>query len=270
MGPRSTRRLLADERDQTVRDACPACPGDGSGCSSCSWPIRRPPTPRSPIELELPVGSIGPTRGRCLARLRVLLAGFLTVQGTNQRHRIMIAAKRSCRGEEPGPDHCPEPSGTLRPAGVAGMPGAHLAGYRVAVVCPRAAATRPIEVIDSVELHKYRPYAPGGSKFSFVAEYAYSFLATAWTTLKARRSGRFAVIQACNPPDIFWPLAMAFRAVEGTRFVFDHHDLCPELYQSRFRRRRSCRTGGCWPWSAGHTGRRTMSSPPMTPTGKSR
>jgi glycosyltransferase involved in cell wall biosynthesis len=87
-----------------------------------------------------------------------------------------------------------------------------------------------------VELYKYRPYAPGGSKVSFIAEYAYSFLATAWGTLKARRSGRFAVIQACNPPDIFWPLALAFRALERTRFVFDHHDLCPELFQSRFPR----------------------------------
>ena len=108
------------------------------------------------------------------------------------------------------------------------------AGYRVAVVCPKGRGDPAYEVIDAVELYKYRPYAPGGSKFSFVAEYAYSFLATAWTALKARRSGRFAVIQACNPPDIFWPLAMTFRAFEGTRFVFDHHDLCPELYESRF------------------------------------
>jgi glycosyltransferase involved in cell wall biosynthesis len=108
------------------------------------------------------------------------------------------------------------------------------AGYRVAVVCPKGRGDPAYEVVDSVELYKYRPYAPGGSKFSFVAEYAYSFLATAWATLKARRSGRFAVIQACNPPDIFWPLARVFRAIEGTRFVFDHHDLCPELYRSRF------------------------------------
>jgi glycosyltransferase involved in cell wall biosynthesis len=107
-------------------------------------------------------------------------------------------------------------------------------GYQVAVVCPKGSGDPAYEVIDTVELYKYRPYAPGGSKFSFAAEYAYSFLATAWTTFKARRSGRFAVIQACNPPDIFWPLAMMFRAVEGTRFVFDHHDLCPELYESRF------------------------------------
>ena len=108
------------------------------------------------------------------------------------------------------------------------------AGYRVAVVCPKGSGDPAYQVIDSVELYKYRPYAPGGSKISFIAEYAYSFLATMWGALKARRSGRFAVIQACNPPDIFWPLALAFRALEGTRFVFDHHDLCPELFQSRF------------------------------------
>ncbi len=108
------------------------------------------------------------------------------------------------------------------------------AGYQVAVVCPKGSGEPAYEVIDSVELYRYRPYAPGGSKVSFIAEYAYSFLATAWGALKARRSGRFAVIQACNPPDIFWPLALAFRVLEGTRFVFDHHDLCPELFQSRF------------------------------------
>jgi glycosyltransferase involved in cell wall biosynthesis len=108
------------------------------------------------------------------------------------------------------------------------------AGYRVAVVCPKGSGDPAYQVIDSVELYKYRPYAPGGSKVSFIAEYAYSFLATTWGALKARRSGRFAVIQACNPPDIFWPLALAFRVLERTRFVFDHHDLCPELFRSRF------------------------------------
>jgi glycosyltransferase involved in cell wall biosynthesis len=108
------------------------------------------------------------------------------------------------------------------------------AGYRVAVVCPKGSGDPAFEVVDTVELYKYKPYAPGGSKLSFVAEYVYSFLATARETLRARRSGRFAVIQACNPPDIFWPLALAFRLLEGTRFVFDHHDLCPELFRSRF------------------------------------
>jgi glycosyltransferase involved in cell wall biosynthesis len=108
------------------------------------------------------------------------------------------------------------------------------AGYQVAVVCPKGKDDPSFQVIDSVELYKYRPYAPGGSKASFIAEYAYSFLATAWHTLKARRRGRFAVVQACNPPDIFWPIAMGLRALDRTKFVFDHHDLCPELFLSRF------------------------------------
>ena len=112
-------------------------------------------------------------------------------------------------------------------------------GYRVAVVCPKGKDDPDYQVIDGVELYKYRPYAPGGSKLSFAGEYAYSFAATAWKALLARARGgllrgRFAVIQACNPPDIFWPLAMAFKALERTKFVFDHHDLCPELFESRF------------------------------------
>ena len=107
-------------------------------------------------------------------------------------------------------------------------------GYQVAVVCPKGKGDPSYQVVDEVQLYKYRPYAPGGSKAGFIIEYAYSFLATAWLTLKARRSGRFGVIQACNPPDIFWPIALALRAIDRTRFVFDHHDLCPELYESRF------------------------------------
>jgi glycosyltransferase involved in cell wall biosynthesis len=107
-------------------------------------------------------------------------------------------------------------------------------GYQVAVVCPKGKGDPDYQVLDTVELYKYRPYAPGGSKLSFVAEYAYSFLGTAWLTLKARRSGRFAVMQACNPPDIFWPIAMVLRLLDRTKFVFDHHDLSPELFESRF------------------------------------
>ena len=107
-------------------------------------------------------------------------------------------------------------------------------GTQVAVVCPKGTGDPAYQVVDGVELYKYRPYAPGGSKLGFIMEYAYSLAATAWLTLKARRSGRFTVLQACNPPDVFWPIAMVLRAIDRTRFVFDHHDLCPELYLSRF------------------------------------
>jgi glycosyltransferase involved in cell wall biosynthesis len=108
------------------------------------------------------------------------------------------------------------------------------AGHQVAVVCPKGDGDPGYQVLDEVQLYKYRPYAPGGSKIGFITEYVYSFTATAWLALKARRRGKFAIIQACNPPDIFWPIALFYRAVDRTSFVFDHHDLCPELYESRF------------------------------------
>jgi glycosyltransferase involved in cell wall biosynthesis len=110
------------------------------------------------------------------------------------------------------------------------------AGYDVAVVCPKGPGDPSYEVIDGVQVYKYRPYSPGGSKASFVMEYVYSFSATLRLTMKAARGGRFAAIQTCNPPDIFWPIGLLFRLIHGSRFVFDHHDLCPELYESRFPR----------------------------------
>jgi len=108
------------------------------------------------------------------------------------------------------------------------------AGYGVAVVCPKGSGDPGYAVVDDVELFKYRPYVANGNNVSFVIEYLYSFVATLWLTLKATRDGRFAVIQTCNPPDIFWPIGILFRIVHGSSFVFDHHDLCPELYESRF------------------------------------
>ena len=108
------------------------------------------------------------------------------------------------------------------------------AGFRVAVVCPKAPGDPSYARLNGVELYKYRPYAPGGSRTSFVVEYLYSFFATLALSLKASLQGRFAVVQSCNPPDIFWPIGILFRLLHGSSFVFDHHDLCPELYQSRF------------------------------------
>jgi glycosyltransferase involved in cell wall biosynthesis len=108
------------------------------------------------------------------------------------------------------------------------------AGYQVAVVCPKGPGDPSYQVIDGVEIYKYRPYSPGGGAATFFLEYAYSFLATLRLSLKAARGGRFGAVQSCNPPDIFWPIGLLFRLRHGSRFVFDHHDLCPETFESRF------------------------------------
>ncbi|MEX1007266.1 MAG: glycosyltransferase [Acidimicrobiia bacterium] len=108
------------------------------------------------------------------------------------------------------------------------------AGYDVAVVCPKGPGDPSFDVIDGVALYKYPARTWSSGAAGFVGEYAYSFAMTARLVLRRWRARRFDALQTCNPPDIFWPLGIFFRLVGGTRFVFDHHDLCPELYESRF------------------------------------
>jgi glycosyltransferase involved in cell wall biosynthesis len=110
------------------------------------------------------------------------------------------------------------------------------AGFRVTVVCPKAPGDPRYARIEGVDIYKYTPYAPGGSSISFVIEYLYSFFATLGLSLRASVHGRFMAVQSCNPPDLFWPIGLLFRIIHGSSFVFDHHDLCPELYESRFQR----------------------------------
>ena len=108
------------------------------------------------------------------------------------------------------------------------------AGFRVAVVCPKAPGDPTYYRLRGVDLFKYRPFAPGTSSVSFVLEYAYSFIMTLSLSLRANFGDPFDVVQSCNPPDLFWPIGVLFRVLNGSSFVFDHHDLCPELFQARF------------------------------------
>ena len=93
----------------------------------------------------------------------------------------------------------------------------------------------------------------------FILEYIYSFLATARLVAVARRAGSaFAVMQACNPPDIFWPIGLALRARDRTRFVFETTTCAPGCYGvpgSPAAPR--CPTGGCARSSGGRTAPRT-------------
>ncbi len=107
------------------------------------------------------------------------------------------------------------------------------AGYEVSVVCPKGPGDAGFEVVQNVALYKYRPYTGSGGGLGYLLEYAYSFAATAALVLRASRRRRIDALQACNPPDIFWPLGLVMRLL-GRPYVFDHHDLCPELYESRF------------------------------------
>lgn len=106
-------------------------------------------------------------------------------------------------------------------------------GYRVSVICPKGPGDPARQTIDGVEIFKYTPAPEAEGLLGFVWEFAYSWVRTAWLSLKVWRRRPFEVIQACNPPDTYWLLAKMWR-IRGVRFIFDHHDLNPELFISRF------------------------------------
>ncbi|KAA9106629.1 glycosyltransferase family 4 protein [Microbacterium rhizomatis] len=107
-------------------------------------------------------------------------------------------------------------------------------GYQVSVICPLGPGDAAFEHLDGVDIYKYKPAPEAEGLAGFAWEFAYSWVRTAWLSLAVRRrSGRFDVMQACNPPDTYWLLALLWR-IAGVKFVFDHHDLNPELFRSRF------------------------------------
>jgi glycosyltransferase involved in cell wall biosynthesis len=112
------------------------------------------------------------------------------------------------------------------------------AGYGVSVICPRgdrAEDAARFEVLEGVHIHRYRSAPQATGVLAYVYEFAYCWLVTLALALRVYRREGFDVIQACNPPDTFWALALLFRPF-GVKFVFDQHDMCPEVYEARFER----------------------------------
>ena len=107
------------------------------------------------------------------------------------------------------------------------------AGFSVSVICPKGPGDRSRERLLGVDIYKYRPPRPAQGLLGFAWEFVYCWLRTAWLSLVVWRHRRFDVIQACNPPDTYWALARLWRS-RGVRFVYDQHDLNPELFLSRF------------------------------------
>ncbi|MFV2100558.1 glycosyltransferase family 4 protein [Micromonospora sp. LOL_024] len=104
------------------------------------------------------------------------------------------------------------------------------AGYRVTVICPRGRdGLRQLPGSRDTAIRSFpQPFA-GAGLLSFAAEFAWAFLCVAWHLAVLVARHRVVAAQVCNPPDVFWPLALVMRAT-GRGWIFDHHDLSPELY----------------------------------------
>ena len=114
-------------------------------------------------------------------------------------------------------------------------------GYEVSVICPTGRGwDKAYEVIEGVHIHRYPapPEAHSGAK-AYAVEYLWSLwywfvlARRVWKAPGGEGVGRFEVIQGCNPPDLIFLLALWYR-LWGVRYLFDHHDVGPELFEAKF------------------------------------
>ena len=110
----------------------------------------------------------------------------------------------------------------------------HAAGWDVTVISPRGSGEmgRLRDQIDGIEILRYPQRAARGLA-GYLVEYLPSMIFTAAWLLHRRMRGRVDVIHGCNPPDLFW-LFGRIAVSEGGQYVFDQHDVGPELATTKW------------------------------------
>lgn len=105
--------------------------------------------------------------------------------------------------------------------------------YDVTVIAPRGASQPWIENVDGICIYRFPAPPAGEGTLSYAFEFGYSTLAMFFLTTWIAVSKGVDVIHAANPPDTLCAIGIIFKLF-GKRFVFDQHDLSPEIYLSRF------------------------------------
>jgi len=126
------------------------------------------------------------------------------------------------------------------------------AGYQVSVIALRRKGQPRREIVNSIDVYRvprlelFKKTAPVNvsrralfglklrASLGYLVEYCYFTVACLLVTTYVFVSRGFDVIHAHNPPDTLFVVAIPFKLL-GKKFVFDHHDLCPELYRSRYK-----------------------------------
>ena len=111
------------------------------------------------------------------------------------------------------------------------------AGAQIAVICPIGKGYEArYEEIDGVHIYRHSLPLDASGALGYLLEYGAALFHEMRLALKIARRHGFDTIQACNPPDLIFLVALPFKLFRR-RFIFDHHDINPELYEAKFGRR---------------------------------
>lgn len=107
-------------------------------------------------------------------------------------------------------------------------------GYTVSVICPKGKGyEKEEEVLAGVHVYRHDLKTEGSGFVGYVKEYGSALYHEIRLAKKIYKEIGFDVIHGCNPPDDIYMVAKHFRKY-GVRYVFDHHDICPELFEAKF------------------------------------
>lgn len=111
------------------------------------------------------------------------------------------------------------------------------AGYTVSVISPKSDDwCASFEEIEGVHVYRYSIPLEARGALGFLIEFVWALARVVMKTARVAWSGRgFDILHVCNPPETYWPLGWAVQRL-GKRFIFDHHDLSPEMYSVKFDR----------------------------------
>jgi glycosyltransferase involved in cell wall biosynthesis len=108
------------------------------------------------------------------------------------------------------------------------------AGYQVSVVCPKGtkSCTASYELLEGIHVYRHSTRA-ATSPIGYMVEYGWALAAEIYLVMKVFARTRFRILQGCNPPDNIFLIALLLKPF-GVRYIFDHHDLSPELFEVKF------------------------------------
>lgn len=110
-------------------------------------------------------------------------------------------------------------------------------GYEVSIICPKGKGfNKSYEKIEGIRIYRHWLPVEADSAKGYALEYSWALLMEFLLATRIALTHGFDVIHACNPPDLIFLIGRFFK-IFGKRFIFDHHDINPELYEAKFNRR---------------------------------
>ncbi|MEL6298079.1 MAG: glycosyltransferase family 4 protein [Pseudomonadota bacterium] len=112
------------------------------------------------------------------------------------------------------------------------------AGHSVSVICPKGGQYQAsYELLDGVHIFRHPMPLEADGALGYAVEYSAALFWEFVLSIRVAMKVGFDTVQACNPPDLIFIVAAFWKYLFGKAFIFDHHDINPELYEAKFGRR---------------------------------